>query len=846
MRSRLLARQLQEIFGGDGESSLRALLVSEKPELAAGLEKLLAAVDAAYVAYSGFNLTAWHATLTGDALIDWNLLSGQIDSGRQWKEMLGYGTEDFDNSIGEWLGRIDAQDLRRLRERIDLHVRNRDRFFEVECRFLAKDGFRRWCVLRGAVASRDEQGRPARLLVLQRDISEVKRAEAALVAAKETAESANKARGAFLANMSHEIRTPMNGIIGMIDLALDTKLDAEQRHYLKTVKSSADSLLAIVNDILDFSKIEAGRLEFEKLPFSLHDLVLESVRVLAVIAHQKGVELVVDLQSEVPVRVVGDPVRLRQVITNLVGNAIKFTERGEVVIEVSVIEAPAGTTGLRFSIRDTGIGVPHDKQQAIFEAFSQADASMTRRYGGSGLGLAISTRLVQLMGGRISLESKPGQGAVFSFTAFFGQEASPFAVRSQKFSGRRALVVDANPTANRHLAGLLSRHGLLAESASDAPVARTLIAKARATGLPYDYVFVDLIKDRALPDGLVASWAMFAGPEKLLLLLTTENQRQDIAPLKALGAAAHLVKPLGESDLLDALVLIEVQSHPLLEPPAVDAVSRVAPSGGRPLRIMVVEDNPVNQELVCQLLQQLSHEVLVATNGAEAVDLFDSGRFDVILMDMQMPVMGGVEAAETIRARETRRSWVVAEDYHQVYIVAMTANVMPMDRERCLNAGMNDYVAKPIRREELYAALDRAREASAEGCRLLNDFSAQDAESTRLDLAAAERDIGDLELLHSMAVMFTNEWDTYLNELSRAIDAQDQQAGRLSAHTLKGLLAMFHADIAKYQAAAIEKLMLAGNAVDWQACRSYCQALIEEMGQLKPRLQTFVKLRVIP
>ena len=329
MKSRLLAKQLQEVFGGEGEPRFRQLIeqarAGQQHGLADGVDQLIGVVDSTYRAYAGLNLSAWHSKLSGDVLADWNLRAGTIETGRQWKEMLGFTEGDFDNSISQWERMVHPDDLRLLQSRITAHVQSQDPFFQAECRFKARDGQWRWFLLRGAIAAREADGKPVRMLVLQRDISEVMAAEAALISAKEAAEAANKARGAFLANMSHEIRTPMNGIIGMTELALDTQLDAEQRHYLKTVKSSAEALLTIVNDILDFSKIEAGKMEFESLAFSIQDTVLEAVRVLAVSAHKKGLELVADVKPDVPLRIVGDPTRLRQVIINLIGNAIKFT-----------------------------------------------------------------------------------------------------------------------------------------------------------------------------------------------------------------------------------------------------------------------------------------------------------------------------------------------------------------------------------------------------------------------------------------------------------------------------------------------------------------------------------------
>ncbi|MDP3439905.1 MAG: ATP-binding protein, partial [Azonexus sp.] len=455
MKSRLLDRQLQEIFGGDGEPQVRELIevVRRTPQasLAAGLEKLLTLVDASYNAYVGLN--SWQSQLSGDALTDWNLRSGNIDAGRQWKEMLGYAPNDLDHSIAQWQRLVQPDDLKALQARIAAQALSQERYFQAECRIRAKDGQWRWFLLRGAVAARDADGEPSRMLVLQRDISDVKAAEAALILAKEAAEAANKARGAFLANMSHEIRTPMNGIIGMTELTLDTQLDAEQRHYLKTVKSSAESLLVIVNDILDFSKIEAGKIRFETLAFSLHDALLEAARVLAVSAHKKGLELIADMSPDVPLRVLGDPTRLRQVIINLIGNAIKFTEQGEVTLSVTLDQITDGSVFIKFSVRDTGIGVQPDKQQAIFEAFSQADVSTTRRFGGTGLGLAISSRLVQLMDGRIWLESAPDMGSVFSFVARFGtvSEVGSAAITVSKYQGRRALIIENNAAAGRCL-----------------------------------------------------------------------------------------------------------------------------------------------------------------------------------------------------------------------------------------------------------------------------------------------------------------------------------------------------------------------------------------------------------
>ncbi|WP_412479335.1 response regulator [Azonexus sp. IMCC34839] len=848
MKSKLLSRQLDEAFGGEGGQRLRQLLSAVAgaglAQLADGLERLVGLVDAAYTAYGGLN--HWQSLLSGDALTDWNLATGNIESGRHWKEMLGYAQDELDNTLMQWQRLVYPDDLRNLQRRISSYAQGQDRYFEAECRLKAKDGQWRWFLLRGAVAARDADGKPVRMLVLQRDISPMKQAEAELIAAKEAAESANKARGAFLANMSHEIRTPMTGIIGMTELALDTELDAEQRHYLKTVKSSAESLLTIVNDILDFSKIEAGKMVFEALPFSVSDTVLEAVRVLAVDAHKKGLELIADIQSDVPARVVGDPTRLRQVIINLVGNAIKFTEKGEVVVRVSLGQRDGQRIALSFSVSDTGIGVPPDKQRAIFEAFSQADVSTTRRFGGTGLGLAITARLVELMGGAISLESQPDIGSVFSFTASFTlvPELAQQAVRVFPQRGRRVLVAEDNASAAKYLLEVLAGLGLVGASVDTVQAAEQAVRLSRAGEERYNYILIDAGMEGAAGFALAESLCAAKASEKVVVMLTAENQRQDLARLREMGVAAHLIKPIGCDDLFDALALAEGGVEGVADVLAPFEIEEQA-TGARQLDILLVEDNPVNQELATRLLQRHSHRVTVANNGMEAVDAFSSGRFDVILMDMQMPVMGGVEATEIIRSHEMRRSWVVSNDFRPVYIIAMTANVMASDRDRCLQAGMNDYLAKPLRPDELFAALARATGEEFEPANVLAVATPQKVVA-RLDLAAALRDIGDADLLATMAQMLLAEWDEHLGRIRKAIEEESAVDLRMHAHTIKGLLAMFHAESARAQAMELEHTAMVSSGLDWGCCRQMCACLEEEMSELRPLLSGFVERRVIP
>jgi len=747
---------------------------------------------------------------TQDALFELDFSKGTVWHSPRFTAMLGVGDAELGSKLEQFVELLHPDDREGFGAVMREHVLH-DAPFDTEFRVMTKSGAPLWVRARGNT-QRGDDGRPLILAGSISDITEARAAREATIRAAQEAEAASLAKSTFLATMSHEIRTPMNGIIGMTGLLLDSGLDRVQRDYAETIRASADSLLTILNDILDFSKIEAGKLDIEAIELDLTTNVEDVGSIMAFQAAAKGIELVVNVQPDVPPRVIGDPQRIRQCLLNLVGNAIKFTQQGEVVVEVCSVGGQNGKSLVHFEVRDTGIGIAPEALDKLFQPFTQADSSTTRRFGGTGLGLSIVRKLVEMMGGQTGAQSVAGQGSTFWFTlpleAVPASDASRPAPATPR--GKRVLLVDDNETNRRVLSSQMRHAGYEVDTAPSATEALALLRRPKA-----DFDFVVL--DYQMPDmdgAMLGEQIMNAKdiPATRLVLLTSLDRSGDMQRFADIGFSAYLTKPVRTRELLECLEKAlerDAQDWYMRSQPIITRGTLIATETKRTYAgtVLLVEDNAINQRVARRFLERLGCDVRVVGDGQQAVDAYREETFDFILMDMQMPVMDGLEATRHIRALEAGG--------RRTPIVALTANAMMGTLERCLEAGMDDYLTKPLDISRLQDVLDRfIGERAGEPV----TTAAVTAPASRIDNAIRARleEIagGDADFVGELIEAFVMGGEEALREMNAAARAHDHEALSRAAHKLKGASANLHVDGLAALATALEQGAKAGKCDD--------------------------------